>query len=72
MKSPFEDNDAEYFVLLNGEGQYSLWPVFADIPAGWTCQLGPESKSQCTDFINANWMDMRPKSLVDAIHSGQL
>jgi hypothetical protein len=32
MTNPFEDPDASYLVLVNDEGQHSLWPAFADIP----------------------------------------
>jgi len=32
VTSQFEDLDASYVVLVNEEGQYSLWPVFADLP----------------------------------------
>jgi MbtH protein len=30
--NPFEDPDAKCLVLMNNEGQRSLWPVFADVP----------------------------------------
>lgn len=40
MTNPFEDPDSEYFVLINAEGQHSLWPVFAEVPAGWEAVFG--------------------------------
>ena len=71
MTNPFEDNDAEYFVLINDEGQHSLWPAFREIPNGWTA-IGPQGKRQvCLDWIEANWTDMRPKSLIDKMNSLQ-
>lgn len=30
MANPFEDADDTYLVLMNDEGQYSLWPAFID------------------------------------------
>lgn len=36
MTNPFEDPDGTYLALINEERQYSLWPAFVDIPAGWT------------------------------------
>jgi MbtH protein len=67
MTNPFEDQDGEYLVLVNDEGQHSLWPAFREIPAGWTA-TGPRGKRQeCLDWIEANWSDMRPRSLVDAM-----
>jgi hypothetical protein len=34
MTNPFEDENGTYVVLINDEGQYSLWPNFIDLPAG--------------------------------------
>ena len=62
--NPFEDEDANYFVLINDEGQHSLWPVFADVPDGWEIIFGEEKRQACLDFIEQNWTDMRPKSLI--------
>lgn len=36
MANPFENADGTYLVLVNEEGQYSLWPGFIDVPSGWT------------------------------------
>jgi MbtH protein len=68
MTNPFENNDAEYYVLTNEEGQHSLWPVFAAVPAGWTVAHGPGARQDCLDHVNENWTDMRPKSLVTAMN----
>lgn len=67
MTNPFEDKDANYFVLINDEGQYSLWPEFADVPAGWTIAHGKDGRQACLDYIETNWTDMRPRSLVEAM-----
>jgi MbtH protein len=65
MANPFEDEDGEYCVLINDEGQYSLWPTFIDIPAGWSA-VGPKgARSVCLAHIDENWTDMRPKSLIE-------
>ncbi|MGH9349174.1 MAG: MbtH family protein [Vicinamibacterales bacterium] len=67
MANPFEDDNAEYLVLVNEELQYSLWPSWIDVPAGWT-PTGPRGLRQaCLDWIDATWTDMRPRSLVVAI-----
>ncbi len=65
MTNPFEDNDGSYYVLVNAEGQHSLWPAFADVPAGWTKVHGPEVRQSCLDYVEANWTDLRPKSLIE-------
>ena len=65
--NPFEDPDAKYFVLINGEGQHSLWPVFADVPDGWEVIFGEDGRQECLAFVEKNWTDLRPKSLVEAM-----
>lgn len=67
MSNPFEDETASYYVLINDELQYSLWPVFAEVPAGWRIVHGQDSRQACLDHINENWTDMRPKSLIEAM-----
>ncbi|MFG2718581.1 MbtH family protein [Streptomyces sp. NPDC048416] len=66
MTNPFEDNDAGYYVLVNDEGQHSIWPVFIDVPRGWTTVHGQDTRQSCLDHIERNWTDMRPKSLIAA------
>jgi len=59
-----EDPDSTiYRVVVNHEEQYSIWPEWKDIPAGWraTGPVGP--KDQCLDYIKEVWTDMRPLSL---------
>ncbi|MEU0768673.1 MbtH family protein [Streptomyces albogriseolus] len=65
--NPFEDENGTYFVLRNDEGQHSLWPAFADVPAGWTAVFGEAGRQACLDHIEENWTDMRPASLVAAM-----
>ncbi len=66
--NPFEDEDGRYFALINDEGQYSLWPVFADVPDGWTVVHGEDTRQACLDYIEENWTDMRPNSLIKAMN----
>jgi MbtH protein len=67
MTNPFEDPDATYLVLINDEGQHSLWPATIDVPAGWTVVRDRGSRDECLDYVNENWTDMRPRSLVEAM-----
>jgi len=69
VTNPFDDPDGSFLVLVNHEGQHSLWPVFADVPAGWTQVFGEAGRQECIDYIEANWTDMRPKSLIEAMGS---
>ncbi|MBP2320249.1 MbtH protein [Kibdelosporangium banguiense] len=67
MSNPFDDPDGTFKVLVNDEGQHSLWPDFADVPAGWTVVHGPGPRRSCLDYVEANWTDMRPQSLIEAM-----
>ncbi|XCM33561.1 MbtH family protein [Streptomyces parvus] len=63
MTNPFENPDSSYLVLVNDEGQHSLWPAFADVP-GWTVALAETDRATCLAYIEENWTDIRPLSLV--------
>lgn len=67
MVNPFENEAGQYVVLVNQEGQYSLWPEWCDVPKGWT-ETGPKgARKMCLDWIDVNWKDMRPNSLKEAM-----
>jgi len=68
MSNPFDNEDGTFLALINPEGQYSLWPAFADVPAGWEIVHGEDTRKACLDFIEENWTDMRPKSLVEEMN----
>ncbi|KJJ97894.1 antibiotic synthesis protein MbtH [Pseudomonas sp. 21] len=59
----FDREEAVYKVLVNGEEQYSLWPDYKEVPAGWREAGKQGSKAECLAFVEANWTDMRPLSL---------
>jgi uncharacterized protein YbdZ (MbtH family) len=69
MTNPFDDEEGRFFVLVNDEGQHSLWPSFVDVPAGWRTVHGEADRNECLEYIEENWTDMRPKSLVDAMNN---
>jgi MbtH protein len=62
--NPFDDPDGRFLVLVNDEGQHSLWPAFAPVPAGWRVGLPEASRQDCLDWIERSWVDMRPAGLV--------
>jgi MbtH protein len=65
VTNPFDNPDGVFLVLVNHEGQHSLWPSFATVPDGWDVVLGESSRQECIDYINDHWTDLRPKSLVE-------
>ena len=68
MSNPFDQEDGTFVVLVNDEGQHSLWPTFIEIPAGWTKVHGEADRADCIEYINTHWTDLRPKSLVEAMN----
>src|SRR5580700_6226099 len=67
VTNPFEDENGIYHVLINEEGQHSLWPSFVEVPNGWTIILKSNARAACLEYINRNWTDMRPKTLIAAM-----
>ena len=68
--SPFDNEDGTFYALINSELQYSLWPAFAAVPDGWRVAHGGSggvSRESCLEFIEANWTDMRPGGLQEAM-----
>ncbi|MCK1986178.1 MULTISPECIES: MbtH family protein [Peribacillus] len=63
MTNPFENENGIYHVLINKEGQHSLWPAFLVIPEGWSVIYREESRQDCLEYINKNWTDLLPNSL---------
>ncbi|NHZ41749.1 MbtH family protein [Massilia aquatica] len=57
-------NEPLYQVVINDEEQYSIWPSYRGLPAGWRATgPAPAPKQACLDYIEAHWSDMRPRSL---------
>ncbi|MFC0004875.1 MbtH family protein [Micromonospora siamensis] len=56
-------DDASVKVLVNDEEQYSLWPDFLAVPAGWKETGVSGSKEECLTYVKEVWTDMRPLSL---------
>ncbi|WP_230885629.1 MbtH family protein [Streptomyces spinoverrucosus] len=69
MANPFDDTDGTFLVLVNDEGQHSLWPAFAAVPDGWQRVFGEASRQECLDHVERAWTDLRPRSLVEAPQS---
>ncbi|WP_329113014.1 MbtH family protein [Streptomyces sp. NBC_01465] len=61
--NPFDDADGRFHVVVNDEEQHSLWPVFAEVPAGWRVVFGEATRAECLEYVEQNWTDLRPKSL---------
>jgi MbtH protein len=60
VSNPFDDHGGTFVVLINDQGQYSLWPAAAEIPAGWSIAYEQNGRHACIEYIDRNWTDMRP------------
>lgn len=58
-----DDETGVFVVLMNAEGQHSLWPQPVAVPAGWTVVKQAATRKDCLAYIEENWTDMRPRSL---------
>ncbi|HEX3155764.1 MAG TPA: MbtH family NRPS accessory protein [Candidatus Angelobacter sp.] len=63
MNEPNTQADLQYKVVINIEGQYSIWRAHREIPKGWSATGFSGSKEACLSHINEVWTDMRPLSL---------
>jgi MbtH protein len=65
-KNPFDAEDGTFAVLVNDEGQHSLWPSAIPVPPGWTVVLRDAGREQALAYVDQHWTDLRPRSLVEA------
>lgn len=65
----FDREDMTYKVLVNDEEQYSLWPDYKTVPAGWREAGKSGPKADCLAYIEEVWTDMRPLSLRRAMEA---
>ena len=55
-------SEPTYLVVVNAEGQHSVWLDGSDVPAGWVASGASGTRSECLSFIESVWTDMRPLS----------
>ena len=58
-----DTENTKYKVVVNDEGQYSIWDAYRPNPDGWRDAPMSGSKSECLAYIKEVWIDMRPLSL---------
>jgi glycopeptidolipid biosynthesis protein len=68
--NPFDDDSGSFFVLVNDEGQHSLWPTFAEVPAGWRAVHGEAPRAECLEYVEQHWTDIRPRTLRERLPAG--
>ncbi|MBB4779522.1 hypothetical protein BJY27_000483 [Streptomyces rapamycinicus] len=68
--NPFDDTEGRFLVLVNDEGQHSLWPVFAEVPGGWTTVF-EENTREGVPGVHRNPLD-RPAPPIPGGDHGEL
>ncbi len=58
--NPFDNENLSFFVLKNIKGEYSLWPEFHALPAGWEVQFGPATRAECIGYVEQHWKSIHP------------
>jgi len=53
----------DYRVVMNDEGQYSIWPVGRENAPGWRDAGFTGGKGECLAHIQEVWTDLRPRSV---------
>lgn len=57
------ESEEMFEVVVNQEGQYSIWPASKSVPHGWAKAGKQDLKDPCLEFIREVWTDMRPLTL---------
>lgn len=52
------NHEEQYTVVVNGKGEYSIWPLDKVSAPGWENDGHTGSKSECLDYINCVWKNM--------------
>ena len=63
MSSTDKRRETIYKVVINDEGQYSIWPADRENARGWTDVGKTGLQAECQAYIKEVWTDMRPLSL---------
>jgi uncharacterized protein YbdZ (MbtH family) len=71
VTNPFEDDNGEFHVLRNEEGQYSLWPTSLAIPVGWHVVHHSDNRASCLQYVADHWKDLRPQSLIERMNQAK-
>lgn len=64
-----DNPDTQFDVVVNAEGQYSIWPTYHTLPAGWEAAGVRGDRQACLEHISEVWTDLRPRRLREAMGS---
>lgn len=52
--NPFDDPNLHCVILVNSHRQYSVWPQFAPIPAGWYLVAEAMPAGDCQHWLRSH------------------
>ncbi|AKJ29470.1 MbtH family protein [Caldimonas brevitalea] len=67
----WDSPETRFHVVRNDEEQYSIWPDYKPLPAGWHTVGKHGDKQECLAYIQEVWTDMRPLSLRRAMDEAE-
>ncbi|HEX8363365.1 MAG TPA: MbtH family NRPS accessory protein [Longimicrobium sp.] len=56
-----------YQVVVNDEGQHSIFAAGRELPRGWKATGKEGTKAECLAYVDEVWTDMRPRSLQNTV-----
>ncbi|WP_053194197.1 amino acid adenylation domain-containing protein [Chelatococcus sp. CO-6] len=65
-----DDEGTIFDVVVNGEGQFSLWPAGRALPDGWHTAGFSGPRAACLAHVDTIWRDMRPARLAGFLAMG--
>jgi amino acid adenylation domain-containing protein len=65
------EDAGSFKVLVNDEGQYSIWSSGKNTPPGWHCTDMFGTKGVCLEYIANAWSDMIPLSVRSTMRTGR-
>ena len=67
---PERRREEVFTVVVNHEGQHSIWRARCPLPAGWTETGVRGHREECVAHIGRAWTDLRPLSLRRQMEAG--
>lgn len=62
--NPFDNPQGRFFILINAQQQFSLWPEPCSLPAGWQVVSGPDEPSVCQQWLEQRWQTLKPDNFI--------
>ncbi|MEK2490877.1 amino acid adenylation domain-containing protein [Kitasatospora purpeofusca] len=50
-------DSGRHAVLVNEDGQYTIWPGDFTVPSGWRTVFGPAGRAECRGYVEREWRE---------------